>query len=284
MKGRFFVILVLAAAIGAPWIVQKHCAAHLRKLDTNIGEQEKKIRLLSQETKRLLGLAGQPGPDLLSQAEVAELARLRNEARHLRDKLKEGEKMRRESGRIRQALQKNSQEDDFQNPTALLSEEMDIRQKRLDDLKKWLDENPQERIPELQYISDISWIRSADRRRITDEDFQGWMGAQRGNAEAKFARMAFEALKAYGAANGGRFPTALSQLVPFFPNPVDGAILERYQIVNSKTLPKFLAEGGGDWAITQKAPINPRFDSRLAISLKGRRATLEEGRWDSSTE
>src|SRR3954462_7674052 len=131
MKRRLFVILVLAAAIVAPWLVQNRCAAQLRRLEKSVGEQEKKISRVSQETKRLSGAGGQPGQDLLSEAEVAELARLRNEARHLRDKLKEGEKMRRESGRIRQALQKNSQEDEFQNPTALLSEEMDIRQKRL---------------------------------------------------------------------------------------------------------------------------------------------------------
>ena len=47
---------------------------NLRKLDTIIGEQENKIRLLSQETKRLSGMGGQQGQDLLSEAEVAELA------------------------------------------------------------------------------------------------------------------------------------------------------------------------------------------------------------------
>ena len=64
-----------------------------------------------------------------------------------------------------------------------------------------------------------------------------------------------------------------------------GLILERYRLVNCKTLPKIpRGRGRRRLAITQKAPINPKFRSGLKISLKGRRGMLEEGRWDSSTE
>jgi hypothetical protein len=281
MKGRLLLLLILAAAVGTPLCLQNRGLARLHRLEGTITEQADKLGRLASETKRLsTGMRD----ERLSETEVGELARLRNEARQLRESLKEAEKMQRESHRIRQALQRGSQDDEPVNPTALLADEMEVRQKRLADLKQWLDENPHERIPELQYISEMSWIRSADRSRVTDEDFQSWVSAERGNAEGRFARIAYQALKAYGAANEGQFPTDLSQLVPFFLSPIDDAILDRYHIVSAKTLPKFLAEGGGDWVITQKAPINPKFDSRLAISLKDRRATLQEGRWDPLPE
>jgi hypothetical protein len=275
---------LVAAAIAFPWLLKHRATAPLRRLEPNLSEQARLLSFLAGENKRLSNTLAQASKDQLSAAEVAELARLRNEARRLRETLKEAEKLQSESRRIRQALQRPSGEDEPENPTALLADVMEVQQKRVAELRQWLDQNPHEKIPELQYISEMSWIRSADRTRVTDEDFQVWVSAQRGNAEARFARLAYEAVKAFGKANDGQFPTDLSQLKPFFTAAVDDAILDRYHIVSARTLPKFLAEAGGEWVITQKAPINPKFDSRLAISQKNRRATLEEGRWDSTPE
>ena len=67
---------------------------------------------------------------------------------------------------------------------------------------------------------------------------------------------------------------------PYFVSPIDDAILQRYDIVPTSSLTKFLAEVGGDWVITQKAPVNKKFDGRVAIGLTGIRGGGGEGRWD----
>src|SRR5204863_2231902 len=101
------------------------------------------------------------------------------------------------------------------------------------------------------------------------------------DGEQKFVPMAFKALKQYAQANNGQFPTEISALEPYFAAPIDDAILQRWEIVPAKSLVQFLAEAGGDWVITQKAPVNKQFDTREAIGLTSFRGTAAEGRWDT---
>ena len=236
---------------------------------------------LFAENKRLSNIITEAkSSQSLSGAEDVELARLRNEIGQRQDTMKEAERLQRETRRIRAGLQELPKEKENDNPTALLADEMAVRVARVKELKQWLEATPVEKTPELQFLSEQSWIRSADRQRLTDEEFRGWMSSQRGNAEARFSSMAFKALKQYAQANIGAFPTDVSQLRPFFESPIDDAILQRYEIVPAKSLIKFLAEAGGDWVITQRAPINKQHDSRIAVSITDRRGTVEEGRWD----
>jgi len=109
------------------------------------------------------------------------------------------------------------------------------------------------------------------------------MSAQRGNASARFGGLAYKALKAYAKANDGQFPTELEQLLPFFEAPIEDAILQRYTIVPAKSLIENLAAADDNWVITQKAPINDKRDSRMAVGLKSSTATLEAGRWGNGT-
>jgi len=150
-------------------------------------------------------------------------------------------------------------------------------------LNQWLEENPDEKIPELALLSEDSWVRSADRKGVTDEDMQRWMVAQRANAQRRFAYIAFKALKEYNA-NNNEFPPDLSDLLPYLKEPADPVMLDRYEIVPATSLPKLLREPGEDWVITQKAPINEQYDARVVIGLAGHRATFEEGRWNRTSE
>ena len=167
------------------------------------------------------------------------------------------------------------------SPTALLDAQRELRQARLEKLNQWLAQRPEETIPELRFLPEDSWLKSAEWTRVTDEEYASWMSSQRSNAEMKFSNIAFKALKRYAAANNGGFPTDLSQLNPYFEIPVEDTILQRYHIVPTKNLPlKFLQEAGGDWVITQKVPVNRQWDSRIAIGLKGSWSTLVDGKWD----
>jgi hypothetical protein len=287
MNHRSFllILLILGAGVTAPVLVHHRGAARIAEFQAKLAvEANQRGHLQQPRPEPMAGPSETNVPPPLSASEVSELARLRNEARQLRETLNQSKRLEREKRRIEQALQVMALGAEPENPTALLAEEMPIRRSRVAALHEWLEQNPKEKIPELRFLSEDSWIRSAERERVTDEDFERWVGSQRGNAEMRFSRLAQEALKAFARENNGNFPVDLAQLKPFFSTPIEDGILDRYQILPTKSLPSSLAEVGGDWAITQKAPIHPRYDSRLAISLKGRMGTVAEGRWDNSEQ
>ena len=98
----------------------------------------------------------------------------------------------------------------------------------------------------------------------------------------KFAEMTHKALKQYAQANDGRFPSELSHLTSYYQTAVDDAILQRYTILPAKSL-TFLDKdwNGGEWVVTQRTPVNKKYDSRVAVGLGDWRGTVQEGRWDS---
>ena len=75
------------------------------------------------------------------------------------------------------------------------------------------------------------------------------------------------ALKIYVQANHGQFPANLAQLQPFFKPPVDGAILQRYEIVPHEKVPE--AHWGGAWVVTQKSPVDKDYDRRVVVGAEG---------------
>ena len=106
------------------------------------------------------------------------------------------------------------------------------------------------------------------------------MRMARANAEMPFHSMMFRALRQYAKENAGQFPTDLSQLKPYFKSPIDDAILQRYEIVPTGSLVTEL-QPGGDWAITQKSPVNDALDVRFAIGLTNMQTADERvtNRW-----
>ena len=88
------------------------------------------------------------------------------------------------------------------------------------------------------------------------------------------------ALQQYAKDNSGQFPTDLSQLKPYFDSPIYDGILERYTILSASSLVSELRPGG-DWVITQKAPVNEEQDWRTATSLTGTKqaTTRDTNRW-----
>src|SRR6185369_2528830 len=138
---------------------------------------------------------------------------------------------------------------------------------RANQLKQWLEANPAGRIPELQFLSDQDWIDSIYPNSLSsDEECRRAMSTVRANAELRALDLLAGALRNYGKANNGRFPTALSQLSPYFRSPVDDAILDRYEIVRADSLVSNLQQGE-DWVITQKAPVDETWDARLTIGM-----------------
>jgi hypothetical protein len=130
---------------------------------------------------------------------------------------------------------------------------------------------PGEEIPELKLLAgEARWIKEVDRPLVTDDDFSRAIARLRYRAKEEFAPLARNALQQFAQANAGQFPSDVSQLQPFFPSPIDGAILQRYEIVPANSLYQKFAGSGTDPVITEKVPVNAELDkSRLAIGLNG---------------
>ncbi|MEY2429766.1 MAG: hypothetical protein QOJ40_2651 [Verrucomicrobiota bacterium] len=139
---------------------------------------------------------------------------------------------------------------------------------REDKLKQITQQNPDKIIPELQLLDEQAWLNTAMEAKFdTDKDVQRTLADLRHRAENVFASTTSQAVSKYMKANNGQFPTDLSQLQPYFKTPMDDAIMQRWQI-----LPASAVSGlsfGGDWVISEKAPVDPALDQRWGIGQSG---------------
>src|ERR1039457_69097 len=142
---------------------------------------------------------------------------------------------------------------------------------RVNKLKQRLQETPDARIPELQLLTEQDWLKAASGNLETDADYRRALAALRSAGENRFGAMLQPALQRYTQAHDGRFPADLAQLQPAFDSPVDDAMLQRWNIAAAKTVPS--VKLGGDWIITQKAPVDEVFDARLVIGPNGSGST-----------
>jgi hypothetical protein len=276
--------VVLAAALAYPLLVRHHAEVHWRAQQQALLQQAAILDQWSAENARLSNMIVQAeSSQSLSNAQLASLTKLRNEFGQLQQTLQEIEQLRRQIQRLRDRLQDAAREEEegHDDYTALLADEMPRRQARVARLKQWLEEMPEEKIPELQFLSENDWIRRVDDPLVTDDDYRSAISWLRMDADGEFAQRALPALRQYVQSNNGQFPTDLAQLKPYFESPIDDAILQRYEIVPTKSLVSSLAEDGlgGDELITEKAPVNTN-DLRTAIGTNGWRNTMEGGRWD----
>ncbi|MDQ6632318.1 MAG: hypothetical protein M3Y82_11295, partial [Verrucomicrobiota bacterium] len=138
---------------------------------------------------------------------------------------------------------------------------------RVTQLKQRLDAMPDQKIPELKFVTEQDWLNAGRSKLDTEVDYRKALSQIRHAGENKVFNIFQPALKKYFEANNGQFPTDLSQLQPYFKAPVDEAILQRYEIAPSDKIPNL--NMGGDWIITQKAPVDEEYDERVGIGPRG---------------
>lgn len=134
---------------------------------------------------------------------------------------------------------------------------------KVDKLKQRLAASPEAGIPELQFATYDDWLNAVRNGLNTEIDYRKALAAVRSEAQFKFAEVLHHALVKYADANNRQFPSSVAQLQPYFDSPVDGAMLDRWQIVSGKDVPF------GGTAITQKTTPDELFDSRNEIGLQG---------------
>jgi hypothetical protein len=139
---------------------------------------------------------------------------------------------------------------------------------RADKLKQRFEQTPEAKIPEMQLLDQEDWLAAVkDRHLDSDPEYRRAMSALRLAGENKFSSLLQPALSKYLQANAGQFPADVSELKPYFESAVDDAILQRYAILLAKEVPRLGL--GGDWIITEKAPVDEEYDSRIGIGPNG---------------
>jgi hypothetical protein len=157
---------------------------------------------------------------------------------------------------------------------------------RVKQLKQYIEEHPNEKVPEFQFLTEREWLTVADAELSTDDfnttnEYRNAVQMLRFQAEERFAISVEEALMNYSKANNGGFPTDLSQLQPFCDPAVENTLTELYEIapVSIVKNTSSAAQSGvsmyidarvkGDWIVTRKIRMNPNSTSRLAIFAGG---------------
>ena len=256
---------IVIASLAAPLIVQRQAQARLREQDEALRIQTIQLAQLQVDSKRLSNRVAQARSSLaLSKEEFSELLKLRGEI-----------------GLLRKSAGIQVSPTPAPSGTELLSEIEKESARRVNLLKQWLEANPSQKIPELQFVSENNWIDAVYPRQLeTEEEYRRAMSLVRANAEMVVMSQLITALHQYLPGHNGQFPTDLAELAPFLKPPVDGTFLGRYQIVPASNLVTQL-RGDEGWAITQKAPVDPEWDVRFAVdSARGRTADCRiTNRW-----
>jgi RNA polymerase sigma factor (sigma-70 family) len=237
-------LITASIVVAGTGIYEARQASRLRDEVQTLQQQQaplaEQIRQLQQErddaARRLASLA-EENTSLKSNS--AELLRLRNEVAQLKSTLN----------------QKKS------DPTESAAESWLTR---VNQLKQYWKQHPEAQIPEFQFLTEDDWLFAARSKLETETNYRRALASLRSVATRAFGEMTFMALKQYMKASNGQFPTELSQLTPYFTSSIDSAILQRWVILPADTFGTRL-NLGGDWVITQKAPVNEEFDSRCVI-------------------
>lgn len=250
------VCAVLAANVVTPILLHRHAAAKLQEQEATLRGQANEIAKLTTEID---GTAQRPTRESSAMGENDDFLRL------MRMRGLVGE-LRREVTRL-EAGGGESREQKL----ALMAEQY---AGRIAELKNYLEEHPAEAIPELHFISDENWLWLAgERTGSTEEGYQLAMSLARLSAEGNVSREIFRpALMRYAEENGGRFPTAVTELERYVEGDVPKEIFQRWQVIQAKKLTGLVQNlHGEDWVITQRAPVNPLLDQRIVLSLNNYR-------------
>ncbi len=140
---------------------------------------------------------------------------------------------------------------------------------RVKKLKQKLEETPDAKIPELQFLADEDWVDAVRGNLESEADLRKAFSDLRTHGESRFLETMQMALLKYIKANNDQFPNDLSQLKPYFETTPGDDILQRYQIVPADSLSHANVTGNGDWLITLKAPIDEENDTLWTLGRSG---------------
>ncbi len=248
---------LVVACVLTPLAMQHQAQASAREPDQVLQQEKDRLAQLTADNQRLSNLLAHPNrTPTIANDQFNELLKLRGEIGRLRQQARE--------------LAQSQSRNQATGTNALAAKEA-LWAERVAQLKQWLEQNPSEKIPELQFLSDRDWLNSISGHKLdTPDEFGRAMSTVRANAESLILGRLSRALRTYARNNNGQLPTDLSQLSSYLDSPIDDTILQRYELLPATDLVTNL-QGDGDWVITQKAPVNADLDVRIASGLNSGR-------------
>ena len=151
----------------------------------------------------------------------------------------------------------------------------DVDQDRKGEIQAWLDrvkhlkqlfvQRPDQRIPELELLTDDDWLRVARWASLDDAASERQaMGDARNAAKRLLMPMLSNALRAYAEAHQNALPAQAAELAPYLSDPRAAPALARYQMLATSAVPSSTHSTAE--AIGEIAPIDPDADSRITVS------------------
>jgi hypothetical protein len=134
---------------------------------------------------------------------------------------------------------------------------------RVELLKRRLEQVPELKIPELQFLTSKDWLRAAETTNLkTDADFRKALKELRAAAKVHFGAMIRSALVDFARTNNGVLPSALSELQPYFKEQVEEALLSRYEMAQTGRLE---LQKKSTWVVEKAEPVDRTFDTKLEV-------------------
>lgn len=146
---------------------------------------------------------------------------------------------------------------------------------RVKQLRRLFEERPNQRIPELQFLTDQDWLRIAKNVNFDSEDgTRRALAAARNTAISNFTQRLSDGLRKLAKSPNADSSATIRDLMPFLAQPVEATLLDRYEL--SKTSSTRLG-GRTEWIVQNKAPIDEDYDGRVKINAS------ESGSFGSSS-
>jgi len=143
--------------------------------------------------------------------------------------------------------------------------------KRVEQFKQYVEQHPDEGIPEFQFLDDREWL-SVVEPSYGESHFKTQMELLKSQAIGKFAGVMQGVLQKYAQANNGQFPSDLSQLQPYCDPNVETILQQRYEIKPASILPRSTVKDldiKTDWVIAGKQTIASNTGDYIAIWANG---------------
>jgi hypothetical protein len=240
--------VVLAASLATSLVVQTQTQRQLREEVLDLRRQNEALALAAAKP--------QTPPQLPSATPAAnasqntELLRLRGEVTRLRLEAAELAKARHTAGQI---------------PGEAT---LQVVSDRVAKLAQKLEEMPEKKIPELQFLTYRDWLNAVwDAKELeSDEAVRDMLSYLRQRAKGLFGTKMVRALKACAEANAGQIPNDIAALGPYFNPAIDATILQRYKVAQSGDISTFKNE----YLIVEIAPpVDEEHDTILQFSREG---------------
>lgn len=122
-------------------------------------------------------------------------------------------------------------------------------------------------IPEIQLATEEDWLDATKQPMETEDDYRRALAQLRNVVIGRFAGDMRKAITQFTDKNGGRFPTDPAQLESYLEHSLGPSVWQRYEIRPAGSMPTIKV--GGDWIITQKAPIDDEYDGKFVIGPYG---------------